>query len=404
VSRALLHVGSPKTGTTFLQAVLWQARDQLREAGVLLPGRSIHQHFQASLEVRGTPERARYPELIDGAWERLLDGVGSWEGDLLISHELFASAPGDRAAAAMADLAARGYEPHLVLTARDLARQLPAEWQERLKHKSTVTFESFMAEARQPGSGLAEKLWAAQDYPDIVARWAGDLPGAQVHVVTVPPSGAPADVLWVRFAEVLGIDPAAYSLDVPLENSSLGVEQATLLRLVNERLGDERLPMPGTYTGVGKGLLSHRVLAARRGTRLTLGGDDLDFARTRSAEMIAALEAREPTVHGDLAELAVTGAAAASTAREEVPAGVLLEESLDVLADVLAAMGERVLGWDEARHGLQAELKQARAELAEQRDRTATLQGLLDMPVGRRLVRAARGSIGRLRSRAGKES
>jgi hypothetical protein len=399
VSRALLHVGSPKTGTTFLQAVLWQARDQLREAGILLPGRSIHQHFQASLEVRGTPERARYPELIEGAWQRLLDSAGSWDGDLLISHELFASAPAEGAAAAVADLVARGYEPHLVLTARDLARQLPAEWQERLKHKSTITFAEFMTEIAEPGTEIYERLWAAQDYADIVARWADGLPRAQVHLVTVPPPGAAPDVLWQRFAAVLDVDPAAYSLEVPLDNSSLGLEQVTLLRQVNERLGEGRLLMPGTYTGIGKGLLSHQVLAARPGIRLVLGGADLAFAREHSERTMAALAARELTVHGDLVDLAVTGDAEISTARTEVAPGVLLEESLEVLTDVLAAMGERVTEWDESRRDLQAELKSVRGRLAAEREHATELQRLLDVPLRHRVVGALRASVGRRRSR-----
>ncbi len=35
--RAFVHIGLPKTGTTYLQAVLAHHRDALRESGVLYP-------------------------------------------------------------------------------------------------------------------------------------------------------------------------------------------------------------------------------------------------------------------------------------------------------------------------------------------------------------------------------
>ena len=35
-------------------------------------------------------------------------------------------------------------EVHVVLTARDLARQIPAEWQENVKHRGRRSFARFM--------------------------------------------------------------------------------------------------------------------------------------------------------------------------------------------------------------------------------------------------------------------
>jgi len=36
--RVFLHVGAPKSGTTFLQTVMWENREGLAERGVLIPG------------------------------------------------------------------------------------------------------------------------------------------------------------------------------------------------------------------------------------------------------------------------------------------------------------------------------------------------------------------------------
>ena len=38
--RVYLHVGLPKTATTYLQTILWANRDALEEQGVRLPGSS----------------------------------------------------------------------------------------------------------------------------------------------------------------------------------------------------------------------------------------------------------------------------------------------------------------------------------------------------------------------------
>ena len=400
--RAFLHVGSPKTGTTFLQAVIWGSRDELEKAGVRLPGPSLHKHFQAALHVRGTPERARFPEQTEGAWESLMAAARDWPSDLLISHELLAAAPQDRASAAIADLVELGYEPHVVLTARDLARQLPAEWQERIKHRSSIEFDRFMAEARDPESRVSRRLWAAQDYADILQRWAGALPPEQVHVVTVPRPGAPHALLWERFADVLGLDATAFSLDVPRENTSLGLEQAVLLQQVNRRLGD-RVALPGPYTDVGKLLLAHRVLSARSGTPLVLGGDDLVFARQRSAEIVEALSARGVTVHGDLDELLVPDDGeqpSISSAREAVDDPVLLDESLEATADLLDAYAERMEASRERRTQLREDLQQARAELTESRRKVTELEqklAPLRAKAARALKRRARAASDRLK-------
>ena len=38
-AKVFLHIGLPKTGTTYLQTVMWADRERMRAQGVLLPGR-----------------------------------------------------------------------------------------------------------------------------------------------------------------------------------------------------------------------------------------------------------------------------------------------------------------------------------------------------------------------------
>jgi hypothetical protein len=50
--RVYLHIGEPKTGTTFLQHALWGNRARLAGQGVLLPGYTRRDHSRASRDLR----------------------------------------------------------------------------------------------------------------------------------------------------------------------------------------------------------------------------------------------------------------------------------------------------------------------------------------------------------------
>ena len=72
----VLHVGLPKTGTTYLQAVLAHHRDALREAGVLYPFVRPQAMFLGAVEVRGSREKfGLTAEDVAGTWQALCDRV-----------------------------------------------------------------------------------------------------------------------------------------------------------------------------------------------------------------------------------------------------------------------------------------------------------------------------------------
>ena len=59
VERVFVHIGLPKTGTSYLQAIAWPGRERLREAGLLLPGARKSDHLFSSMIVRDDPGIAR---------------------------------------------------------------------------------------------------------------------------------------------------------------------------------------------------------------------------------------------------------------------------------------------------------------------------------------------------------
>ncbi|MCD6639503.1 MAG: hypothetical protein LT071_06270, partial [Nocardioides sp.] len=200
--RAFLHLGTAKSGTTYLQDLWWRHRDTLRERGLLLPGVALRDHFHAAALVKQMPEIVSRldPEEMR-TWERLLEESRAWSGDVLISHEHFSDSPADAAARARAELEDAADEVHLVVTVRDLVRVLPSAWQQRVKQGSPQGFDDFLATARD--GGQATTFWRYQDVPGILQRWVGDLPAEHVHLVVVPGPDAPRDELWHRTGAVL---------------------------------------------------------------------------------------------------------------------------------------------------------------------------------------------------------
>lgn len=331
--RVFLHVGSPKTGTTFVQDLLWSQRAVAQEQGLLLPLESFHDHFLASVDVRDIAYQAHFPPRAIGIWKRLADEAAEWSGDVLVSHELLAAATAEQAEAAVRALDG---EVHVVVTARDLQRQIPAEWQEHVKHRSATTFEQFVSEVRA-GGPAARWFWQVQDCAAVCRRWGAVLPPGNVHVITVPARGTPRDVLWRRFAGVLGLDAATFEAPAAAANPSLGAAQAELLRLVNERLG-ERLPLPGPYVDTVKDVFAARVLAGACGTPVTLSPADSAYAVERAREVVHDLQAQGVHIVGDVSEL--VGALSAGDSGTAYPQvileTVLLNASVDALCGVLA--------------------------------------------------------------------
>src|SRR6476469_3668220 len=79
-TRVVLHVGLPKTGTTYLQALLAGHREALREAGVLYPFVKPQAMFLGAVEVRGSREKFGLAEPeVAGTWAALCERAQSYD-------------------------------------------------------------------------------------------------------------------------------------------------------------------------------------------------------------------------------------------------------------------------------------------------------------------------------------
>jgi len=301
-TRVILHVGTPKTGTSFVQDILWLNRETLAEQGTLYPAERFDEHFLAALDLLELPWGGLEQQAV-GAWDRLAGRVRDWDGTAVVSHEILATATRQQVAGALASFG--DAEVHVVVSARDLVRQVPAEWQENVKHRRTLGYRDFLDTLTDPdrSGSLASWFWGVQEVPDVLDRWGSTLPPDRVHVVTVPAPGAPRDLLWKRFAQVLGLDAVALAPETNRVNTSLGVPETVLVRRINEQV-NEGLLRNEDYRLLVRERLAHRTLSARRDSpRLALPPDVRAWAVELSERWIEELAARGYDVVGDLAEL-----------------------------------------------------------------------------------------------------
>ena len=303
--RVVVHVGTPKTGTSYVQDVLFLNRDTLAEQGILYPADRFDEHFLAALDLMELHWGGLETQAV-GAWDRLAERVRTWPGTVIVSHEILANATRQqvrRALDSFGDPATT--EVHVVLSARDLVRQVPAEWQENVKHRRTFDYRSFLDKIMDPARDgeLASWFWGVQEVPDILDRWGGSLPPERVHLVTVPKPGAPRDLLWQRFTSVLGLDDVELELETDRANPSMGVPETTLVRRINQRVNNGVLANED-YRQLVRELLAHRTLSRRSGSpRLALPPDVRAWAVDLSETWIEDLTARGYDVAGSLDEL-----------------------------------------------------------------------------------------------------
>jgi len=303
--RVILHIGEPKTGTTFLQHVIWRNRAVLAAQGVILPGHHPQDHFRASQDLTGVELAANDPDgSWNGEWEILAEESKLARRMAVISHELFAAANEHQVKRAV--IALSPAEVHVVLTVRDIAALLPAEWQETVKNRNARKWEDWLGDVIDREAPARDRrqygFWQVHDTLKILEIWSRHVPAQHIHVITAPPRGSGSGQLWRRFASLLDIDPDSLDLSVGRANESLGLAEIEFLRRLNEELPAE---LPDWYYmwRIKEGA-AHESLARRPVTeRLTLPPGRLRWAREYADQVITGLRDSGFDLVGELDEL-----------------------------------------------------------------------------------------------------
>jgi len=356
LSRVLVHVGAPKTGTSFVQDVLFKHRETLAEQGILYPADRFDAHFLAALDLMELPWGGLERQAV-GAWDDLASRVRAWDGTSIVSHEILATASRNQVRRALESFG--DAEVHVVYSARDLVRQIPAEWQENVKHRRTLDYATFLRRIMDPTrtGDLASWFWGVQEVPDVLDRWGSSLDPDHVHLVTVPPTGAPRGLLWERFASVFGLDPTAYDTESERANPSLGAPETDYIRRINVRVNNGVLPNEH-YREFVRELLAHRTLSQRTSSpRLSVPSYARDWASDLSKSWVELLATKQYDVVGSLDEL-IPQPATDDFVDPDLPAhddDVALAATVTLLAEAGRLRDENAR--------LQRELDEARREL-----------------------------------------
>lgn len=238
VERVVLHIGTMKSGTTYLQRVL--DTGVVESVGCFYAGGSFQAQSKAVDSVAGPRAGGR-----SRAWHALAQRVRRRDGVAVYSHEFLSFASEDTVAEVVASF--HGAPVDVVLTVRDQLTAIPAQWQTFVRNRGTDAWHDYVrsletirgrARRRSQRGYAIRSFRRAQDVPAIISRWHGRPGVASVTVVLVPPAGAPPELLWQRFCEAVRIDVPAPPQAGPRLNQSLGYASCEALRRLNPTLTD----------------------------------------------------------------------------------------------------------------------------------------------------------------------
>lgn len=329
-----LHVGTPKSGTTYVQSRMEANRRLAADQGLLWPGRGWGRQVRAVDEIRRLRKGASPPK--GGEWERLVQELQAWTGDrAVVSMEWMGSLTAHQIHTTVQSLQPARIE--VICTARDLLRTVVAHWQETTKNYRTWGWEQFVRELVDEEAGRAQQVfWRQQDVPAIIQRWSRHVPPERIHVVTVPPDGARREVLWSRFCSVVGLGGGDFQPPRDL-NTSLGVVSSSLMHRVNLAAKKQAVEH-AAYKTVFHRKLARDVLAAHGPEEdpITVDPRTEAWVRERATRLVRELGESGVDIVGDLQELSPgTGRGG------RVPTDVTDTELLELCTEALVTLGIR---------------------------------------------------------------
>ena len=165
-----LHVGTPKSGTSYLQDSWRSTATASRAQGLDYPDTRTGDHFEAALDLIG--ERwAGEEKAARGQWDALVaEARRTPAATCWSATRSWPRAEPDGGRAGDGVLPAT-HEVHVVLTARDLGRQIPAEWQERVKHRGRRGYARLprrRCSATTARTDWPMWFWRVQHLPDVL--------------------------------------------------------------------------------------------------------------------------------------------------------------------------------------------------------------------------------------------
>jgi hypothetical protein len=300
-----VHVGCSKTGTSSLQAGLWESVEPLAGAGVGLPfvGRVAHlRHLLRPLGWR--PVEGYVGGHDEAALARVVERLRATPGErLLVSNEDLAEVGADEAARVGAIAEAAGLDLHVIVTVRDWALQLPSEYQQFLKHSMSERYEDFLVAVRDGSDRWGRQFRRRQDPVDVLGRWGAAAPPERIHVIVVPPYATDPDAVFRMMGETAGFDGGLVVRPGEAVNASFGVVEAEVFRRVNAALAEPLQGYSEAYARAVRWPFAQGVLAQLASPRITLPPEHLGWVQEQARAAVAQVRSGAHPVRGDLDRL-----------------------------------------------------------------------------------------------------
>ncbi len=304
VDRVVLHVGTMKSGTTYLQRAL--------DTGILESVGGFYAGGSFKAQARAVDSLPRWTDRrTPAAWHELAQRVQRRDGVALYSHEFLSYAPQGRVRRVVESFG--GAPVEVVLTVRDQQTAIPAQWQTYVRNQGTDAWEVYvrhLESIRRGGRKRARRVHAvrnyrrAQDVPDMIARWRSHPGVSSVSVVLVPPAGSPPQVLWRRFCEAARIEAPDPPDAAVRHNESLGYASCELLRRLNPTL--EGLTLLERQRARNAPVQALLPLRAEEG-RPQLDGQGITLALKLNRRILRTVSSEDVRLVGSADELPVEG-------------------------------------------------------------------------------------------------
>lgn len=356
--RLILHIGTQKSGTTYLQRVLQALSPRIRRKGVLYPLRlsgkkEVYNHEAAAYGLLGTESFPWVPSAKAAAqqesWAGLVRKVNDWKGTVIVSGEALSVIDAPAAARLVDSLGVDRTD--IIITARDLGRVLPSSWQQHIRNGRSTRFGAFLRQlAERRGTGTADErrraweadpdhtFWRAYAIGSLAHRW--EPLASSIRVVTVPRSGAGPDALWHRFIEALAVGEILPETppEVDTVSANIGLTEPETLVLASLNRAWESGDLPESARRALRGRIIREAFVPRedRGAKVRLPDDWHGQVAAWCETDLAELRATSAQIIGDPDDLLLQGDTRAHTLEEVT---MLTEQISDAAGAALALLG-----------------------------------------------------------------
>jgi hypothetical protein len=295
-----VHVGTRKSGTSFVQRVIGNSRPELRELGVGFPFGVYSKvrdrlfaplHLPVGTDQDVTEVNRKLARIVERNPSAI--GVASLEG--------LASLRGPRVEGFLQGLDRA--EGHVIITARDLARQIPSEWQQAAKSERVADLATYCRMATDPTGRIGDMFDRRHNVPAIAAAWGAGLPPERVHIMVHSQSSEDKDWLPRNFFALLGVDYQELPKPEKLINASLSYEEAELLRRVFFKSNVVADEAPVNLIAPAKRLMGQSL--QERSAPIRISPEILPWCIEESRRQVEAIRAAGWHVIGDLDDLLV---------------------------------------------------------------------------------------------------